>query len=76
MSESRTVAIVPLNRSNYPTWKLQCKMAIIRDGVWGIVNGSEQAPEGGSDAYRIEYNNYNKTIKKIPQNMSRISKSI
>ena len=27
-------------------------MALIRDGVWGIVNGSEQAPEERSDAHR------------------------
>ena len=50
-SESRTVSIVPLNRSNYPTWKLQCKMAFIRDGAWSIVNGSERAPDEGSDAH-------------------------
>ena len=41
MSEMKTVSIVPLNGTNYPTWKLQCRM---KDGLRGIVNGSENAP--------------------------------
>ena len=44
MAESKTVAVVPLNRTNYSTWKVQCKMALVKDGLWGIVNGSERAP--------------------------------
>ena len=45
MAESRkSVSVVPLNRSNYSTWKIQCKMVLIRDGLWGIVNGTETAP--------------------------------
>ena len=43
-TELKTVAIVPLNGRNYPTWKVQCRMALVRDGLWGIVNGSETAP--------------------------------
>ncbi len=43
-SESKTVAIVPLNGSNYPTWKVQCRMALLRDGLWDLVNGIETAP--------------------------------
>ena len=43
--------ITPLKGSNYPTWKLQCKMGLMRDGVWGIVSGDEEAPEAGTDAY-------------------------
>ena len=51
-TESKTVTIVPLNRLNYPTWKLQCKMTHIRDGVWSIVNGMETAPiDVRSDMY-------------------------
>ena len=52
MAESKTtVSLVPLNGSNYPTWKVQCRMALIRDGVWGIVAGTETAPaeDGGGD---------------------------
>ncbi len=43
-SESKTVAIVPLNGSNYPTWKVQCRMALLRDGLWDLMNGIETAP--------------------------------
>ena len=44
MAESKTVAVVPLNRTNYSTWKVQCKMALVKDGLWGIINGLERAP--------------------------------
>ena len=45
-TDLKTVAIVPLNGRNYPTWKVQCRMALVRDGLWGIVSGSETAPSG------------------------------
>lgn len=35
---------VLLNGSNYPTWKVQCRMALMRDGLWDLVNGTETAP--------------------------------
>ena len=48
MVESKSVtAVVPLNCSNYPTWKIQCKMALMKDGLWKIVIG-EVAPTGGA----------------------------
>ena len=43
--------VVPLTGSDYPTWKIQCKMSVMKDGLWGIVNGSEAAPEEGTDRY-------------------------
>ena len=46
-TDLKTVAIVPLNGTNYPTWKVQCQMALVRDGLWGIVNGTETAPDEG-----------------------------
>ena len=49
MAESKTVAVVPLNSSNYSTWKIQCKMALIKDGLWGIVNGTEVVPTEGAE---------------------------
>jgi len=49
MAESKTVAVVPLNSSNYSTWKIQCKMALIKDGLWGIVNGTKTAPTEGAE---------------------------
>ena len=42
--ETKLVNLVPLNGTNYATWKVQCKMALIRDGVWNIVNGTEIVP--------------------------------
>ena len=39
--ETKLVNLVPLNGTNYAAWKVQCKMALIRDGVWNIVNGTE-----------------------------------
>ena len=45
MAESvKTVSIVPLKGSNYATWKVQCTMALKKDGVWSIVDGTEIAP--------------------------------
>ena len=38
------MAEVSLNDSNYPTWKVQCPMALMKDGLWGIVNETETAP--------------------------------
>lgn len=50
MAESKTVSVVPLHGSNFPTWKVQCRMALMKDGLWGIVNGTEDPPgEGDAD---------------------------
>ena len=35
-----------LNGTNYAAWKLQLRMALIRDDLWDIVKGSETAPVG------------------------------
>ena len=37
--------IVALNETNYHTWKIQCKMALMKDGLWNIVNGIDEIPE-------------------------------
>ena len=49
MAELKT-AIVPLNGKNYPTWKVQCRMALVKDSLWGIVSGKEAAPTLEGDA--------------------------
>ena len=41
MAESKTVAVVPLNSSNYSTWRVQCKMVLMKDGLWSLVSGKE-----------------------------------
>ena len=51
-TEQRAAVVVSLNGLNYATWKVQCQMALIRDGLWGIVNETEQAPEPDAPADR------------------------
>ncbi len=36
--------IVPLNGKNYPTWKIQCRMALVKDNLWSIVSETEECP--------------------------------
>ena len=40
----KSVSIALLKRSNYPTWKLQCRMVLMREGLCSIVSGTEQTP--------------------------------
>ena len=44
--------IAPLNGKNYSTWKIQCRMTLIKDGLWSIVIGTETLPEGNAEAIR------------------------
>ncbi len=44
MAEIKSM-VVPLKGKNYPTWKVQCRMALVKDSLWGIVNGTEAAPD-------------------------------
>ena len=55
-SEGKTVSIVALNGNNYATWKIQCRMALIREGVWGIVSETEAAPDGTNAERLAKYN--------------------
>ena len=50
MAEGKTVSVVSLNGTNYPSWKVQCRMALIREGLWGIVAGTEEPPNRETDA--------------------------
>ena len=43
MGETKST-IIPLIGKNYPTWKIQCRMALMKDGLWGIVKGTEKTP--------------------------------
>lgn len=55
MATSRSnnyTSIVPLNGKNYATWKVQVKMALMRENVWSIVAGTEVAPGEGDDGYQ------------------------
>jgi hypothetical protein len=56
MAMENTMSMVPLNGSNYVTWKLQCQMALMKDDLWSIVNEMEEPPaDGASDAAVAKY---------------------
>ena len=69
-TESRTVNITPLIGSNYPTWKIQCRMALMRDGVWSIVNGLEESPDSG------DRNQYSKFVSRRDKALATIVLSV
>ncbi len=48
--------IVPLNSSNYPTWKTQCKMTLIKDNLWSIVGGTETLPDTNEGNAQTNFN--------------------
>ena len=50
ISEAKTV-IVPLTGAKYCTWKVQCKMSLMHDGLWGIVSRTETSPETGTERH-------------------------
>ena len=49
----KAVSVIPLNGTNYPSWKVQCRMALVREGLWGIVADTEEPPnrETSADKY-------------------------
>ena len=47
------MAIVPLNGENYPTWKIQCQMSLMKEGVWGFATGAEAVPD--TEERRVPY---------------------
>ena len=49
MAESKTIAVVPWSSTNSSTWKIQCKMVLIKEGMWSIINGTETKPEGNAE---------------------------
>ena len=40
-AETKTTSIVPLNGTNYPAWQIQCRMALMKDGLWKLIDGTE-----------------------------------
>ncbi|KAK4327573.1 hypothetical protein Pmani_001980 [Petrolisthes manimaculis] len=57
MAEHKST-VVPLDGSNYATWKVQCKMALIKEDVWSLVDGTEPIPDP------TETNKYSKYVLK------------
>ena len=45
--------VIPLDGKNYPTWKIQCRMALMKDSLWDIISGIEPlSDERNADARR------------------------
>ena len=44
MATNTASELIKLNSENYASWKLQLRMALIRDDLWDIVNGTEEKP--------------------------------
>ena len=42
--ESGKIPLIPLTERNYPTWKIQIKMYLMRENLFRLVDGSETAP--------------------------------
>ncbi|KAK4325723.1 hypothetical protein Pmani_003666 [Petrolisthes manimaculis] len=57
MAEHKST-VVPLDDSIYATWKVQCKMALIKEDVWSLVDGTEPIPDP------TETNKYSKYVLK------------
>ena len=54
VTDSKNIALGPLNGKSYSTWKVQCQMALMRDGLWDIVNNKEKIPpEGDKDILKF-----------------------
>ena len=50
--EPGKITLVPLNEKNYATWKVQIKMHLMKDDLFGIVKGREVAPSTDTTAVR------------------------
>ncbi len=48
-------SLVPLNGKNYPTWKLQCRMALVKDSLWDILTRTETLAEGANADARKKF---------------------
>ena len=59
--------IVLLHGDNYPTWKIQVKMALIKCGGWGFVTDTEDEPDFDDDhaAWRKFLDRKNKALATI-----------
>ena len=57
---------VSLNNTNFPTWKVQMKMLLMKQGVWRIVEETEDIPdEEDFAAYRKYRDRRDKALASI-----------
>ncbi len=50
-SMSERLAIVPLSGGNYTTWKVQCKMALVKESLGKFVEGTQSVVREGEKGY-------------------------
>ena len=55
MSATVSTSIVPLTGGNYATWRIQCQMALMKEGLWGMVNDTEVVPDTSESLRSSEY---------------------
>ena len=68
MAEARSMfgSIVLLNESNFATWKIQIKMALIREELWSFVAGDLELPKSQeSKEYRAMSSRRDKALSII-----------
>lgn len=59
MNTSSSYRIEFLNKSNYDTWKVQAQAVLIKNGLWGYVNGSIPKPKEDEEIEKWEMNDLN-----------------
>ncbi len=45
MATFKAMTVTPLDGKNYQTWRVQCQMALMREGLWGLISGGEVEPD-------------------------------
>ena len=56
MASETRIAVIPLKGVNYATWKIQVKMALVKENLWCLVDGSESPPEASESDKLAKFN--------------------
>lgn len=54
MEVSRNVFFEKFSGDNFPTWQTKIRLLLMRDGVWNIVKGTDEKPEGAATALDVK----------------------
>ena len=54
--EAGKVTLFPLTEKNYPTWKVQVKMYLMKEDLFRLVDGSESPPSSADAGAVRKYN--------------------
>ena len=65
MASELKTAVVPLNGMNYPTWKIQCQMTLMKIKLWNIADGTEASPAQDNDRHANFLPQRNQTLSII-----------